>query len=153
MKHFGCQIAGRFLAVYLPVDVAIDWRLEGVVDRDMNPRPIWKEVGEFARELKELAPVFLTMKPAPNNISGSTNTVLIRSFEGPRNTRYVLLVNLDVLNSATFRGTVADLGDDMGIWDVRTGAAIEIESGSPEDGSRFTVSIEPGDGALLRLGL
>ncbi len=128
-------------------------KLEGVVDKELNPRPVWDEIGKFAAELQQLGPVFATLRPAPTYIGASGGNVLVRTFEGPRQSRFVLLVNLDVLNSVDFTGIIGNpvAMSVRDLQDVLTGNVIVAEPVHAEDAARFTLSIAPGDGRLLRL--
>jgi hypothetical protein len=129
-------------------------KLEGVVDRDLEPRPVWDEIGTLAAELQQLGPVFTTLRPVPTYVGASGGNVLVRCFEGPRQSRYVLLTNLDVLNPVDFTGTIGNpvAMSVQEVHDVLTDAAVPVEPVPAEGVARFTLHIAPGDGRLLHLG-
>jgi len=121
-------------------------RLNGLVDVDLNPAPLFDEVGKLARELKALAPVLLSLAPMENTVSGEGADIDVQMFIDDEGVRYVFMSNLDVLAPVQYAARIP--GALEGIENVLTHEAVPCTIG---DGTQFAVPLGPGEAVLLRL--
>ncbi len=130
-------------------------RLQGLVDLDMKPHPIYAEVAELSVMLKRLAPLVLSIAPSDPVVQPVAGFD-VQSFKGPKGERHVFVTNLDVLTARGFKGRLADGVVGPARWrNVVTGETIEAAKAKETEramgapAGEFTIRLRPGEGCLL----
>ncbi len=118
--------------------------LQGLVDTNLKPVPLYEAAGDLAKELKRLAPILLAVRPAAS-IAATQAAVDVQTFTDSGGSHYVFATNLNVLSEVTFELTFST-PNVCGLSNVLSGHKTPVSS-SGKAGLRLL----PGEGELLRV--
>lgn len=124
-------------------------RLQGLVDVNLKPVPLYETVASLAHEIKKLTPTLLTIKPT-DSIASVTAKVDVKTFIDSTDRRHLFVTNLDVVRPATFT-TQLELPTLKEIRDLLTGESIAVSPGGAPKKHSFSLTLAPGQGKLLLL--
>ncbi|MGI8907505.1 MAG: hypothetical protein ACR2IE_13565 [Candidatus Sumerlaeaceae bacterium] len=131
-------------------------RLQGLVDLEMAPHPIYGEAADLARTLKRLSPLLLRIERTSDTLVKARDAFDVQSFEEAgdaamrKGNRYAFVVNQDVLRSASFDGEFEDASTaPKELRDLIVDVPIDVKT---EGGvAKFSIRLPPGGAALLRI--
>ena len=131
-------------------------RLQGLVDLEMTPHPIYAEAADLSRTMKRLAPLLLRINRTADPLVKPQNGFDIQSFDDtqtsgtPGGSRYAFVVNLDVLHSAEFKGELADAKSAPAqLRDLIVDVPIDVTHEA--DAAKISLRLPPGGAALLKI--
>jgi len=125
-------------------------KLQGLVDLDLRPHPIYAEVADLNAVLRQLAPTLLAIQPAANRVTPAEGFD-VGTFTDGQGKTFVFVVNLDVLESQVFSGRLSGVSATaaLQVRNVLTGEAVPVHT--QEGGWILTLRLRPGEGCLLAL--
>jgi len=125
-------------------------RLQGLVDTNLKPHPLYLEAAKLAGELKTLAPVILEVHPA-EDICSFEGDFDVQAFTHTSEKHYLFICNLDVLDNAIFNGKInkAKIKDIKGLKNILHGGEIAFQK--KESVISFSLDMKPGEGAILEI--
>jgi hypothetical protein len=87
---------GLFWFLYQSEHFTKDAMMNGLVDRDFKPRPLWDEVAKLTKELSPLTQTLSKLQPC-EQIPQNDPTFLARAFVDDQRNDYIIAVNLNTL--------------------------------------------------------
>jgi hypothetical protein len=117
---------GVFWFLYQSEHVGPQTMMDGLVDRDLNPRPLWDEVAKLTKQIGPVTEALARITD-PQEINQDDPLLLVRQLTGPHRAKFLIAVNLDVLNARVGKLRYA--------------------------GETKDVTLEPGGGAMYQLPL
>jgi len=118
--------------------------LQGLVDTQLKPRPIYEPTATLARDLRKLAPLLLDLHPV-TRFASTQAPVDVQCFADGKRRRYLFLTSLDVVRRIKCEVTFTSLVVRQ-CADCLTGQSIPATSAE-----RLTVSLDPGQGMILEI--
>ena len=122
--------------------------MQGLVDTELNPAPLWPDVAKLAGELKTLSPVILDMQPTESFASCDANNVDVQCFADEKGEKYIIATNIDLLKSADAQLKVEG---GKGLKDMLTGENTAIEQLDQQTTGTANIKLTPGNGVVLQL--
>jgi hypothetical protein len=116
--------------------------LQGLVDAQLKPVPLYDTVGALAGELRQLAPIVLNLRPA-DHIASTSAAVDVQTFIDGKGVRYLFVTNLDVIRSVAFELSLA------GPCPARLKDALAGNTVSVGSHGKVGLTLRPGEGRLL----
>jgi hypothetical protein len=121
-------------------------KMLGLIGKDMKPHPIYSEVAEIAARLKKLRPALLKLSRTDSPLAAQ-NGFDVQGFTDATGSRFVIVVNRDVLKPNDFR---AKLQGGKSAVDLEQ--THDIANASAADGAKeISLKLSAGDGALLQI--
>lgn len=146
-----CNAKGIFMFLYN--SHSQQEKLEGLMDTNLSPRPLFAEATRLAKELNELSPLLLTLKPANSNVAVA-KPVLGRAFQDPKGNTYVILVNLDTANGCEALITIPTelAAGEVTLRDVLRDEDASSKASDDEGAHQYAIPLDPGQGRVLKAG-
>lgn len=124
--------------------------LQGLVDLELRPHPLYADVSKMSVDLKRLAPTLLAIQPSAPRVEEAEGFD-VRSFTDSAGKGYAIVTNLDVLKDGAFSGRLLPAAGPAAarIRNVLTGQSLPVSSQGDRKG--FELRLAPGEGCLLAL--
>ena len=126
-------------------------KLQGLVDLELKPHPIYAEVSDLSKMLKKLSPILLGLSREKTPAATPQSGFAVESFTDDQGGHYLCVVNTDVLKPATFKGVLkpqTPAAEDTAPKDVLSGEQIPVTSS--KDGLSLSIELPAGGGRLFK---